>query len=97
MTINDFESTVSEVYEALPEELRDRFSIEIEEYPTLGSLQAGNPYGYVHGMTPNCIVLCYWVFRAYDDFRREHIERVIKHEFEHVIRGVLAKHSEHEH
>ena len=94
MTIDEFTSTVESIYKELPEIIRNKMTIFIEEEPTQEYKNA--LFGYWTNLTPDCFTLCYWGFKATNDFRREHIERVIKHEFEHKLIGASgARHSEH--
>lgn len=94
MDIDAFTKVVEDIYENLPEEIKAKMYILIEETPTQ---YYKNPvFGYWISLTPDCFTLCYWGFKATNDFRKDHIERVIKHEFEHRLLGVTGKHSEHE-
>lgn len=97
MTFDEFEIAVTEIYYTLPEEIQSRFAINLEQYPEEGSINS-RAFGYWHSLTPNCVTLCYWVFRLHGDFSKGHIERVVKHEFEHTLQGTThspGKHSEH--
>lgn len=94
MDIDDFTKTVEEIYESLPEEIKDKMTIFIEEEKTNDDWKT-YPFGYWTNLTPDCFTLCYWGFKATNNFRRDHIERVIKHEFEHRMVGTDHKHSEH--
>ena len=93
MDIDEFTKIVEEIYEELPDEIQSKMSIFIEEFPTQEYKQY--LFGYWTNLTPDCFTLCYWGFKGTNDFRKEHIERVIKHEFEHKLFGTTQKHSEH--
>lgn len=95
MDYHKFCDEIESIYQSLPEELKHRFTISIEEYPTDGS-QKLRAFGYWNPYTPDCMTLCYWVFAKHGDFYKEHLERVIRHEFEHVVGSSLGiPHSEH--
>lgn len=89
MNINEFEEKVGSLYDELPEEIKDKFSLFIVEKNPEGM----NAFGYWNSMLPNAVTLVYETFKNYGDFSDDHIRRVLKHEFEHVICGL--KHSEH--
>ena len=103
MTCDEFEKTVKRLYERLPRNIRERFSLEIEEAPTEWQVEEWrkNPrnmtssFAYVSMFSPSTVVLCYWGFKSHGDWSEEHIDRVIKHEYEHVVRGLSGHHSEH--
>lgn len=93
MDIDKFTETVEAIYDKLPDLIKDKMTILIEEYPTQSY---SNPlFGYWTNLTPDCFTLCYWGFKATNNFDTGHIERVIKHEFEHKIFGAEHRHSEH--
>ena len=95
MSLDDFELEVSKIYELLPYDIKNRFVIHIEEEPQ--EKQNNVLFGYYTPLFPNAITLCYWGFKVTNDFRLDHIERVIKHEFEHLSLGgnLIDKHHEH--
>ena len=81
------------LYEQLPEQLKEQFALSFDTYPCERHPH-GEVFGEWLGFTPNMVHLCYAGFLRHGDFSREHIARVLKHEFEHTRFGVL-KHSEH--
>ena len=95
MNLDEFEIEVTKIYDGLPNEFKDRFVIHIEEEPNKDNTTA--VFGYYTPLFPNAITLCYWGFKATNDFRLDHIERVIRHEFEHLSLGgnLIDKHHEH--
>ena len=92
MNIEEFEKVVGNIYDELPEEIKNKFTLSIEEFPTEGSKKL-HPFGYWLSLCPTNYILCYWVFKETNNFDIDHIKRVMKHEFEHVLFGL--KHSEH--
>ena len=102
MTFDGFCLKIGEIFDALPNEIKAKVSVSAEDYPSKGALEIMlsrryvNLYGYWNPITPGNIVLCYWGFKADDDFSDERISAVIKHEFEHSAIGhSRLKHSEH--
>ena len=94
MNLETFENKVTRIYEALPSNIQSKFQIVIEEEQPEGQKEI--LFGKYWGAVPNSITLCYWGFKMANDFRLDHIERVIKHEFEHLLLGNCGgKHSEH--
>jgi len=99
----EFCDIVGEVYDELPKVIRDTgFGIMCEELPTPASREAAKSgtaiFGYYTSLFGNSVMMCYWGFKMIDKFDREHIENVMKHEFEHMLAGKTlspAKHSEH--
>lgn len=94
LTLDEFEIRVAAVYAKLPHGIRQKFHVEIEEIVP-AAFHGQPPFGYVHGMNPETVVLSYPGFLRHGDFSRGHIERVIKHEVEHVLFGAGGRHSEH--
>ena len=102
MNFEEFCGAAGRIYDSLPDEIKDRISISVEDYPSKGSVDIMlhrtliNIYGFWIPQVPNNITLCYWGFRADNDFSDERIMAVIKHEFEHSLTGPIGlKHSEH--
>jgi len=102
MTFDKFCEFAGEIFDSLSNEIKKDISISVEENPSEGAriLMAAyrleNLYSYWNPMTPRNIVLCYWGFLAANDFSRQRVSAVIKHEFGHVLTGLLGlKHSEH--
>ena len=102
MTFDEFCEKAGKIFDSLPPEFSDNFSMNGEEEPTeaarISMSEAGynNLYGYWNKITPTNITLCYWGFKAANDFSDQRISSVIKHEIEHAIMNPLGlKHSEH--
>ena len=89
MKLEDFEIKLGELYDELPEEIKDRFSLNLLEYDPTNS----NVFAYWTNMLPNAVTFVYETFKNHGDFSDDHLRRVMKHEFEHVLMG--TKHSEH--
>ena len=68
MDIEKFEIIVGELYDELPEEIKNKFSLSIEEFSTEGSKSLGVPFGYWTNLTPTNYTLCYWGFKANNNF-----------------------------
>lgn len=102
VTFEEFCDLVAKVLDSIPSEIIGDISVNAEDYPTKGSIEIMqrskmvNIYGFWNPMIPNNITLCYWGFRADNDFSEQRISNVIKHEIEHSLTGPLGlKHSEH--
>ena len=91
LSLKEFEEKAGELYDELPENIRNKFSLHVAEFNPSDM----NAFGYWTNMFPNAICLVYETFLANGDFSDDHIRRVIKHEVEHVLMGL--KHSEHKH
>lgn len=101
MNKKEFGDLVQEIYGNLPKEIQDKCgSIYIEEEPSEFWQENFNKgfriFGYWNPLTPGTYTLCYEAFKHDNDFSRERIENVMKHEFEHLVGRGLVKHSEHE-
>lgn len=91
MDKNEFESTLGELYDELPDQFKDRFALYVVEHNQPGQ----NAFAYWTNMLPNAVTFVYETFKNHGDFSKDHLRRVMKHEFEHVLMG--TKHSEHKH
>lgn len=104
MKFKEFCDVVGELYDELPEIIKATgFGVLCEERPAPifkddladGKLLFGYHSPQYFG---NSVMMCYWGFKATNNFDRAHIARVLKHEFEHLLMGKanqLHKHSEH--
>lgn len=102
MNFDEFCDLVGRIYDNLTDELRNKFTVSAEEFPSDGAkevmAQKGyiRLYGYWHPITPNNVVMCYWGFKDVNDFSETRIEAVLKHEVEHSLTAPFGcKHSEH--
>ena len=103
LTFKEFCDLCGEIYDGLPKNITaSGWGLLCEEFPTPSSKEAASTgsaiFGYYTNLFPNNIMMCYWGFKMTHKFDREHIENVIKHEFEHMVMDrakQLHKHSEH--
>ena len=87
MTFDEFQNRVGECYDELPKEFQDKFSVYVVE----DSKEVKNAFAFYTSMFPNAITLIYKVFLDHKDFSKDHIHRVLKHEFEHVLIGKIGR------
>ena len=103
LNYKEFCELIGNIYDELPDEIKNnRFGIMCEEHPAPifeDALKNGNVvFGYSSPYFGDSIMMCYWGFKAHGSFDRDHIARVLKHEFEHWLMGKTSKplkHSEH--
>ena len=80
LTYDEFCDLVEKVYSKFPKEYQ--FPIFIQEKMPKGFNEI--QYGF-YKFDDKAIVLCYWGFKAMNNFSPVHIENVIKHELNHFI------------
>lgn len=102
LTFREFCDLCGEIYDELPEIIKDRFGVLCEEFPVEYNKQTFDSgiaiFGYFHPYLGESIMMCYWGFKMTHNFDRDHVARVMKHEFEHRLMGHTSqphKHSEH--
>lgn len=91
LNLEEFELVLGELYDELPDSIKNRFALFVVEK----NLPGENAFGYWTNMLPNAVTFVYETFKNHGDFSKDHLRRVMKHEFEHVLMGL--KHSEHKH
>ena len=87
LSLDDFVKQVEEVYDQLPQDIQERFSISIDEENT-------QCLGYYLSIIPTMVHLCFKPFQLLQ-LQSQDIRNVIFHELEHLLMPWWHHHSEH--
>ncbi len=83
MNIQEFTDITTQIYFELPEYVRDKIEIQIQEEQPEDFYGQVN-YGFYIPIL-NAIVICYWAFAMNNMLNEEHIRNVVFHEVQHFV------------